>query len=50
MASLEAALNPADGPWMYFVLTSPDGTLSFSETDEEFQRDKAVCQELGLCG
>lgn len=49
-ASLEAALNPADGPWMYFVLTSPDGTLSFSETDEEFQRDKAVCQELGLCG
>ncbi|WP_419915227.1 endolytic transglycosylase MltG [Candidatus Poriferisodalis sp.] len=49
-ASLEAALNPEDGPWMYFVLTSPDGTLSFSVTDEEFQRDKAVCQELGLCG
>lgn len=49
-ASLEAALNPQDGPWMFFVLTSPDGTLSFSETDEEFQRDKAVCQELGLCG
>ena len=49
-ASLEAALNPEDGPWMYFVLTSPDGTLSFSETDEEFLRDKAICQELGLCG
>ncbi|WP_420444256.1 endolytic transglycosylase MltG [Candidatus Poriferisodalis sp.] len=49
-ASLEAALNPQDGPWMYFVLTSEDGTLSFSETDEEFQRDKAVCVELGLCG
>ncbi len=49
-ASLEAALSPAEGPWMYFVVTSPDGTLSFSETDEEFQRDKAVCQELGLCG
>ena len=49
-ASLEAALNPEDGPWMYFVLTSEDGTLSFSETDEEFQRDKALCVELGLCG
>ena len=49
-ASLEAALNPEDGPWMYFVLTSEDGTLSFSVTDEEFQRDKAVCQERGLCG
>ena len=49
-ASLEAALNPDEGPWMYFVLTSPDGTLSFSETDEEFLRDKAICQEQGLCG
>ncbi|WP_419945248.1 endolytic transglycosylase MltG [Candidatus Poriferisodalis sp.] len=49
-ASLEAALNPEDGPWMYFVLTSPDGTLSFSETDEEFLADKAICQEQGLCG
>ncbi len=49
-ASLEAALNPVSGPWMYFVLTSPDGTLSFSETDEEFLADKAICQRLGLCG
>ncbi len=49
-ASLEAALNPADGPWMYFVLTDADGTLSFSETDEQFQRDKALCQARGLCG
>ncbi len=49
-ASLEAALNPEPGPWMFFVLTDADGTLSFSETIEEFQRDKAVCVELGLCG
>lgn len=48
--ALEAALNPADGPWMYFVVTSLDGELSFSETDEEFLRDKAVCIEIGLCG
>ena len=49
-ASLEAALHPEPGPWMFFVLTDADGTLSFSETIEEFQRDKAVCVELGLCG
>ena len=48
--ALEAALNPADGPWMFFVVTSLDGELSFSETDEQFQRDKAVCIEIGLCG
>ena len=48
--ALEAALNPADGPWMFFVVTSLDGELSFSETDEQFQRDKAVCVEIGLCG
>ncbi len=47
--SLEAALNPAEGPWMFFVVTSLDGELSFSVTDEEFQRDKAVCIEIGLC-
>ena len=48
--ALEAALNPAEGPWMFFVVTSLDGELSFSETDEEFLRDKAVCVEIGLCG
>lgn len=49
-ASLEAALDPARGEWMFFVLTAPDGTLSFSVNIEDFQRDKAVCVELGLCG
>ena len=48
--ALEAALNPADGPWMFFVVTSLDGELSFSETNEEFLQDKAVCVEIGLCG
>ncbi len=48
-SSLEAALNPAEGPWMFFVVTSLDGEISFSESDEEFQRDKAVCIEIGLC-
>lgn len=50
-ASLEAAINPEDGPWMYYVLTDPDGLRhSFSTTDAEFQRDKRTCQQLGHCG
>ncbi len=47
--SLEAALNPASGDWMFFVQTSVDGTLSFSETSEEFARDIEVCRVIGLC-
>ncbi len=34
--SLEAALNPAVGDWLYFVLQERDGTLFFSESYEEF--------------
>jgi UPF0755 protein len=48
-ASLEAAMNPADGPWMYYVLTDPSGAHSFAETEEEFLQYKAQCVELGLC-
>lgn len=49
--SIEAALNPDDGPWLYYVLTSTDGTHSFSESYEEFLENKAICAELDLgCG
>ena len=36
--SLEAALYPADGDWLYFVLAERDGTLFFTEDYEEFLR------------
>ena len=49
-ASLRAALNPASGDWLFYVLTSEDGTHSFSESEEEFLANKQICQDLGLCG
>ena len=49
-ASLEAALAPEEGDWMYYVLTDPAGAHSFSVTEAEFNRDKQVCEDLGLCG
>ena len=49
-ASLEAALSPEEGDWMYYVLTDPSGAHSFSVTEAEFLRDKQVCEDLGLCG
>lgn len=50
-AALEAAIAPATGQWMYYVLTSTDGRHSFSVSNAEFERDKQKCIELDLgCG
>ena len=50
-ASLEAALNPQEGPWMYYVLTDEDGGHTFAETEQEFNAAVQVCVEKGLgCG
>jgi UPF0755 protein len=50
-ASIEAALNPADGPWIYYVLEDADGHHFFTDSDSEFLAAKARCRENGLgCG
>jgi UPF0755 protein len=50
-ASIEAALNPADGPWIYYVLADEEGNHFFTESASEFERAKAECaaKDLG-CG
>ena len=52
--SLEAALNPTDGPWMYYVRTDEGdvaGAHTFAVTADEFERAKSVCVEKDLgCG
>ena len=46
LASLEAALNPADADYLYFLVVDPEtGLHRFAETYEEFLRLK---QEAGL--
>ncbi|MGH2786868.1 MAG: endolytic transglycosylase MltG [Actinomycetota bacterium] len=45
-ASLEAALNPADGDWLYYVLTDCEGHHSFSVDYDDFLADKATYQSL----
>tara|TARA_Y100001001_G_C7753365_1_gene218822 strand:- start:102 stop:503 length:402 start_codon:yes stop_codon:yes gene_type:complete len=49
-ASLEAAMAPLPGQWMFYVLADEAGRHSFSVSIQEFERDKARCQEQGLCG
>lgn len=46
-ASLEAALNPEPGPWLYYVLKD-QRTHAFSESYDEFLRNKRTAQEKGL--
>lgn len=50
LASLQAAANPADTDFFYYVLTSADGRHSFAETEEEFLRFKEQAREDGLLG
>jgi UPF0755 protein len=52
--AIEAALNPADGPWVYFVTTNPEtGETKFAEGYDKHLRNKAefdaYCQRSGSC-
>ncbi len=43
--AITAALNPAEGPWLFFVVTNPDtGETKFSTTKEEHDANVEVFQ------
>jgi UPF0755 protein len=44
--ALEAAGNPPDGPWLYYVLADCDGRHAFSVDYNDFLADKADYQNL----
>ena len=49
--AIEAALAPADGPWLFYVLQDAEGHHFFTESADEFARAKAECRDKGLgCG
>ena len=44
--AIEAALKPADGPWLYFVTTNPDtGVTKFAEGYDEHLQNKQEFDE-----
>jgi UPF0755 protein len=49
-AALEAALSPADGPWLYYVLADEDGHHFFTDSEDEFNHQVEVSTEKGLLG
>jgi len=48
-ASLQAAVAPAAGEWLYYVLADDSGRHTFTNTYDEFLDAKAQCQAAGLC-
>lgn len=49
--ALDAALHPANGPWLYFVKIDPDtGKSCFSTTLEEHNRCVAQARAAGVFG
>jgi UPF0755 protein len=51
-AAIEAALNPADGNWIYYILdvTKDDGSSLFTDSAAEFEEAKERCVAAGRCG
>lgn len=47
-AALAAALEPAEGEWLYFVVVSKDGTSLFTEDYDEFLAAKKKSQAEGV--
>ena len=47
-ASLQAALNPPPGNWLYFVVVQADGTEAFADTFAEQQANEAVAKQRGV--
>jgi UPF0755 protein len=46
--ALEAALHPADGDWLFYVLADAEGRHLFTSDYNEFLRQKNASQEAGL--
>ena len=47
--ALEGALQPIEGPWLYFVVTD-NKQVTFTVTYDDFLAAKALCRQRGLCG
>jgi UPF0755 protein len=46
--SIKAAMEPADGPWLFYVLTDADGHHAFTASSTEFARLKDQARREGL--
>jgi UPF0755 protein len=48
-AAFDAAVQPADGPWLYFVLVDKSGRSAFAKTLPEHEANIEKCKAAKLC-
>ena len=48
-AALDAAAQPEDGNWIFFVVTAKDGSSSFTNDVDEHDRNVGKCKAIGRC-
>jgi len=46
--ALEAALNPAEGDWIFYVLADDDGSHFFTDSQEEFLEQVEKSRREGI--
>lgn len=47
-AALDAAIDPTEGPWLYYVVVEPNGRHAFATTLAEHNRNIGLAQARGL--
>jgi UPF0755 protein len=47
-ASIKAAMNPADGPWLYYVVIDKDGNHAFAKTLREHEKNIKIAEQNGV--
>lgn len=47
-ASLDAAMHPEAGPWLYYVLKDKEGNHFFTDDSREFERQRQESEKAGL--
>jgi UPF0755 protein len=48
-SALDAAIAPADGDWLFFVLIDKDGHSAFANTLDQHEANVQKCKDAGLC-
>ena len=47
-ASIHAAMNPAEGPWLYYVVVDKDGNHAFATTLKEHEKNIKIAEQNGV--
>jgi UPF0755 protein len=47
-ASIKAAMNPADGPWLFYVVIDKDGNHAFAKTLREHEKNIKIAEQNGV--